>query len=226
MGGQCQSDASLKSILENIFMGHEIIPDVVNEPPQFPLELTYKTIRTFPGMKLTADMTRFKPMVHWPAKNNALYTVIMSNLDINNRRNRTLSEFWHWFVANVPGNSVDQGTTIFDHLFPLVLPEGDGDHRFGYFVFEQPGALDYSDEGGPTDACSPNMSNGRGPFKSTKNFQKKYGLTLTAATFLIIDYSEASMEIACEWQKCIGDTINLVSPLKCGSDDDIDGKKK
>ena len=41
-------------------------------------------------------------------------------------------------------------------------------------------------------------------FRSTKNFQKKYGLTLTAATFLIIDYSEASMEIACEWQKCIG----------------------
>ena len=38
-------------------------------------------------------------------------------------------------------------------------------YRFGYFVFEQPGALDYSDEGGPTDACSPNMSNGRGPFK-------------------------------------------------------------
>ena len=54
-------------------------------------------------------------------------------------------------------------------------------------------------------------------FRSTKNFQKKYGLTLTAATFVIIDYSEASMEIACEWQKCIGDTINLVSPLKCGS---------
>jgi hypothetical protein len=37
--------------------------------------------------------------------------------------------------------------------------------RFAYFVFEQPRQLDYSDEGGPTDACSPNMSNGRGPFK-------------------------------------------------------------
>ena len=92
-------------------------------------------------------------------------------------------------------------------------------NRFGYFVFEQPGVLDYSDEGGPTDSCSPNMSNGRGPFKSTKNFQKKYGLTLTAATFLIIDYNEASMQIACEWQKCIGDTINLVSPLKCGNEE-------
>ena len=64
--------------------------------------------------------------------------------------------------------------------------------------------------------------------------QKKYNLDLTAATFLILDSNEASMEvmigvrlydyyliilhlqIACEWQKCIGNTINLVSPLQCG----------
>ena len=36
-------------------------------------------------------------------------------------------------------------------------------HRFGYFVMKQPRALDYAAEGGPTDSCSPNMSNGRGP---------------------------------------------------------------
>ena len=53
--------------------------------------------------------------------------------------------------------------------------------------------------------------------RSTKNFQKKYNLELTASTFLIIDYNDASMEIACEWQQCIGDSINLVSPLRCGS---------
>ena len=54
-------------------------------------------------------------------------------------------------------------------------------------------------------------------FRSTKNFRKKYNLELTAATFLIIDYNEESMDIACEWQRCIGDTINLVSPLRCGA---------
>jgi hypothetical protein len=43
---------------------------------------------------------------------------------------RTLAEFWHWFVANIPGDSVDDGEVIFDLLFPLVLPEGDGDHRY------------------------------------------------------------------------------------------------
>ena len=53
--------------------------------------------------------------------------------------------------------------------------------------------------------------------RSTKNFKKKYNLELTAATFLIIDYNEESMDIACEWQRCIGDTINLVSPLRCGA---------
>jgi len=214
--GQCQSNTILNELLQDIFMGNEVIPDIIDEAPRYPLDLTYKTIRTFPGMRLTADMTRFKPMLKWPAQPDSLYTIVLSNLDINSRRNRTLSEFWHWFVANVPGDSVDDGEVIFDLLFPLVLPEGDGDHRYGYFVFEQPGQLDYAEEGGPTDSCSPQMSNGRGPFKSTKNFMKKYNLDLTAATFLIIDSNEASMEIACEWQKCIGDTINLVSPLQCG----------
>lgn len=214
--GLCKSDLVLNDLLQDIFMGNELIPDVMDRPPRYPLDLTYKTIRTFPGMRLTADMTRFKPMLKWPAQPDSLYTVVMSNLDINSRRNRTLSEFWHWFVANIPGDSLDDGDVIFELLFPLVLPEGDGDHRYGYFVFEQPGQLNYQDEGGPTDSCSPQMSNGRGPFKSTKNFMKKYNLDLTAATFLILDSNEASMEIACEWQKCIGNTINLVSPLQCG----------
>ena len=46
-------------------------------------------------------------------------------------------------------------------ILNITLPH----FRFGYFVFEQPDVLDFSEEGGPTDACSPNMSNGRGPFK-------------------------------------------------------------
>ena len=47
--------------------------------------------------------------------------MILSNLDINNRANRTLAEFWHWFVGNVPGTDIDGGDVIFDLLHPLVL---------------------------------------------------------------------------------------------------------
>ena len=42
---------------------------------------------------------------------------------------RTLAEFWHWFVGNIPSDSIEDGEVIFDRLDPLVLPDGDGDHR-------------------------------------------------------------------------------------------------
>ena len=74
---------------------------------------------------------------------------------------------------------------------------------------KQPSFLDYSEEGGPTDNCSPVMSAGRGPFRSTKEFIKKYGLKLVASTFLILDSSTASIEIACEWQACMGGEVFL-----------------
>ena len=37
---------------------------------------------------------------------------------------------------------------------------------------------------------------------------KRYDLKLTAATFLIVDHSKASDEIACEWQRCMKVTKN------------------
>ena len=64
---------------------------------------------------------RFTPNLKWPLQGGAMYTVILSNLDINNRKNRTLAEFWHWFVGNVPGNDIDSGEVILDLLHPLVL---------------------------------------------------------------------------------------------------------
>ena len=78
----------LNNLLEDLFMGNEMIPDVLDGAPLYPLDLVYKTVRTYPGMRLTADMTRGQPMLHWPADPSAYYTVVVSNLDINNRRNR------------------------------------------------------------------------------------------------------------------------------------------
>ncbi len=126
-----------------------MVPEILDSPPSQLLELTYRTVRTFPGMKVTADATRFTPMLRWEAEEDAFYTVIVSNLDINNRRNRcvdifggylcyhcqqsiffrSLSEFWHWLVVNVPENDLDRGDVVLDLLHPLVLPDGDGDHR-------------------------------------------------------------------------------------------------
>ena len=66
----------------------QMVPEIFDAPPENLLELTYRTVRTFPGMRLTADATRFNPMMRWPTEEGAFYTVILSNLDINSRKNR------------------------------------------------------------------------------------------------------------------------------------------
>ena len=76
-----------------------------------------------------------------------------------------MSEFWHWFVANIPGDSVDDGEVVFELLFPLVLPEGDGDHRYGFFVFEQPGQLNYQVERSEMSLRQKNLNTKRKSFE-------------------------------------------------------------
>jgi hypothetical protein len=43
--------------------------------------------------------------------------------------------------------------------------------------------------------------------RSMKELIRKYSLELTAATFLIVDHDETSLDIACLWQKCMGGKV-------------------
>ena len=83
-----QCEERFTQLVGDIFIGNEMVPDVIETPPKYPLELTYRTVRTFPGMRVTAETTKFKPMVEWPAEDGAYYTLVLANLDINTRRNR------------------------------------------------------------------------------------------------------------------------------------------
>ena len=43
--------------------------------------------------------------------------------------------------------------------------------------------------------------------RSVKELIRKYDLELTASTFLILDSDPTSLEIACEWQRCMGGQV-------------------
>ena len=60
-----QCEGRFTQLVGDIFIGNEMVPDVIETPPKYPLELTYRTVRTFPGMRVTAETTKFKPMVEW-----------------------------------------------------------------------------------------------------------------------------------------------------------------
>jgi hypothetical protein len=45
--------------------------------------------------------------------------------------------------------------------------------------------------------------------RSIKELIRKYSLELTAATFLIVDHDDTSLDIACLWQKCMGGKVKV-----------------
>ena len=47
--------------------------------------------------------------------------------------------------------------------------------------------------------------------RSIKDLIRKYDLELTASTFLIMDADQASLEIACQWQRCMGGQVGGVT---------------
>ena len=47
--------------------------------------------------------------------------------------------------------------------------------------------------------------------RSVKDLIRKYDLELTASTFLILDSDPTSLEIACEWQRCMGGQVTTTS---------------
>ncbi len=47
-------------------------------------------------------------------------------------------------------------------------------------------------------------------FRSIKELIRKYSLELTAATFLIVDHDDTSLDIACLWQKCMGGKVRTL----------------
>ena len=235
-------------------MGNELIPDVIDRPPLYPLDLTYKTIRTFPGMRLTADMTRwvlsqqregnevaalksklfrFKPMLKWPAQPDSLYTVVMSNLDINSRRNRLEQCIYNGENTLMIDLSPLQNIIRVLALVCCQHSRRLGGWRRGYLWASLPACPAWGWRRPQirilcVRAARPAGLQGRGGShrlllsanvkrtrtfqvgvspvaswlswcssfsRSTKNFMKKYNLELTAATFLILDSNEASMEV-------------------------------
>ncbi|KAK6060093.1 phosphatidylethanolamine-binding protein [Cooperia oncophora] len=59
-----------------------------------------------------------KPSLKWNAEQAALYTVVMIDADAPSRKDPHLSEFLHWLVINIPGQSINRGSEEFPYRPP------------------------------------------------------------------------------------------------------------
>lgn len=65
---------------------------------------------------------------------NTLWTLVMTNPDGHFTDEN--SEYLHWMIANIPGNSMESGQTIAEYLQPFPA-YGTGYHRYIFVLYKQ-----------------------------------------------------------------------------------------
>ncbi|CAG9763136.1 unnamed protein product [Ceutorhynchus assimilis] len=128
--------------------------------PQVPLNILYDTNQVYYGNIIKPEDASQTPQVTFDSDNDSFWTLIMTNPDGHFSNND--KEYVHWFVANIPGNKIQNGETIVEYLQPFP-PKGTGYHRHIFILYKHSKKLDFS------------------PYKTQ-------GLTLTDRTFNTYDF--------------------------------------
>ena len=158
-----------------------------------------------PNASTSVGLMTERPNLQWKTEPGALYTVMVLDAGIK----RVLPQvFFHWMVANIPGNSVKRGNEVMEYVTPFSL-EFDEDNNFIkdrelsahpliMLVFKQPGRI-FVEE---TQAgCSPDVLSDR--IFEYRDLMDKYDLQLVAGNFLQMPYSGFSTnEMVCRISKC------------------------
>lgn len=80
------------------------------------------------------------PIVSYMSDGNSLWTLALTNLDGHLADND--QEYVHWFIANIPGNSIEKGDVLAEYLRPFPL-KGTGYHRYAFVLYKQDGQISY-----------------------------------------------------------------------------------
>jgi len=94
------------------------------------------------GNELTPGNVTDAPAVDWVPEADTLYTLTLTDPDA---LPNTPFQFVHWFIGNIPGNSIAQGQVITSYLGSNP-PAGTGLHRYIFSLYRQPGTVDYDEE--------------------------------------------------------------------------------
>ncbi|XP_055615676.1 protein D3-like [Toxorhynchites rutilus septentrionalis] len=165
--------------VRELFIEHEVIPDVVDAAPKELAKITYGSgVTVKGGNELTPTQVKDQPKIEWTADPNAYYTLFMVDPDAPSRTDPKFRSFWHWYVGNIPGDKIDEG----DHRIAFIgsgPPQGTGLHRYVFLIYKQNGKIDLSD----APRTSERSSNNRKNFQH-KDFVSRYKLSeLVAGNF-------------------------------------------
>ncbi|CAH0387432.1 unnamed protein product [Bemisia tabaci] len=162
----------------------EIIPDVIVQPPQNVVQVTYlkwfvlKNYVNF-GTIIKANKLQSPPAsINWPYENNTYYSLILTSPDAPSRASPNLREWQHWIVGNIRKNEWQEGLTLTEYRAPGFV-RNTGLHRMVFLVFKQPKKLSFS--------AHTRRKRVLRSYFSTQVFSAKHNLSIVAANYLQID---------------------------------------
>ncbi|EDX11860.1 protein D2 [Drosophila simulans] len=132
--------------VEEVFRSHQVVPDVIPEPPNQLLKVTYSNnLVAKDGVELTPTQVKDQPVVEWDAQPGEFYTLIMTDPDAPSRAQPKFREFKHWILANIAGNDLASGEPIAEYI-GSGPPQGTGLHRYVFLLYKQSGKLEFDEE--------------------------------------------------------------------------------
>nr|XP_018913583.1 PREDICTED: protein D3-like isoform X2 [Bemisia tabaci]XP_018913584.1 PREDICTED: protein D3-like isoform X2 [Bemisia tabaci]XP_018913585.1 PREDICTED: protein D3-like isoform X2 [Bemisia tabaci] len=125
--------------IENIFKKHGIIPDLIDDAPQYELNMRYAgAISPDFGTKHRPEELKFPPFaIRFETIPHVMYSLFMFDLDSPLRKNATKRPYVHWSLVNIPNYSILHAETLVKYIGPS--PEkGTGLHRYVFLIYQQP----------------------------------------------------------------------------------------
>nr|XP_018915362.1 PREDICTED: protein D1-like isoform X2 [Bemisia tabaci]XP_018915363.1 PREDICTED: protein D1-like isoform X2 [Bemisia tabaci]XP_018915364.1 PREDICTED: protein D1-like isoform X2 [Bemisia tabaci] len=151
---------------------HFVIPDVLSVAPNAYASVQYSTFTVNMGNKVDPRYAQHTPSVWWPTEEGGLYTLMMVDADVPNRRNPQYRCRQHWLVVNIPRVDIYNGKTLTEYIGPIA-PKNSGLHRVVFLMFRQKGPIE------PDEPLITVIN--RGPNIRTRflprNFSAKYSLS-------------------------------------------------
>lgn len=171
--------ASLDSLIKE-----HVIPDVIDAKPPSSLKVEWSPdVRAEQGNELKPTQVKNQPKISWDAKANQLYLLAMVDPDAPSRADPKLREIAHFMIANIPGNDISKGDTLFEYI-GSGPPQGTGLHRYIFLLFEQKGRVTSSIK-------TPKTSRKDRMNFSIRKFAKEHDLgPLVAANFYQAQYDD------------------------------------
>nr|XP_018905898.1 PREDICTED: protein D3-like [Bemisia tabaci] len=129
--------------IEEVFLRHKVVPDVVSLAPDHLMRIDYRrrpTVDVDYGNDIHYFQMKKKPLfLYWPYENNDYYTMIMTDPDAPTAEHPFQKEWQHWMVVNIPEVHWQRGEELTQYLGMIwELGQANSRKRYVFLVFRHP----------------------------------------------------------------------------------------